>query len=104
MAGSRRRTAWFVATGMVVALVVGFGASRFASSEPDGLEKVAAEQGLDSQERPHALADTTFAGYRTAAAGVVGVLATFSFATAAVWLAAKVRGRARRLDQAATPP
>jgi hypothetical protein len=89
---------------MVVALVVGFGASRFASSEPDGLEKVAAEQGLDAHEQPHPLGDTTFAGYRTAAAGVLGVLATFSFATAAVWLAVKVRGRARRLDQSATPP
>lgn len=114
MVGSRRRTALFMAAGLVVALVLAFGASRFAGSEPDGLEKVAAQEGLDVHERPHALGDTTFAGYGTAMirnkglgtgiAGVVGVLVTFSFTTAAVLLAVKLRGRARRIDHATTPP
>lgn len=111
---SPRHTAWFLAAGLLVALVLAFGVSRFASSDPDGLEKVAADHGIDAEERPHALEDTTFAGYGTAAvrdeglgtgiAGVVGVIATFCVATGAVWLAATVRGRTRQPEHATARP
>ena len=40
---------WFYAVaGLVVLLVAGV-ISRFASSDPDGLERVAADQGIDAQ-------------------------------------------------------
>lgn len=92
-----RRTRWFFAGGLAVALALAFGVSRLASSEPDGLERVAAERALDTAEEPHALADGPFAGYSTrgvedpglatGVAGVVGVLATFAVAGALVRVA-----------------
>lgn len=112
-ARTRRHTAGFLAAGLVVALVLAFGVSRFASSEPDGLSKVAADHGLDAREQPHALDDTTFAGYGTALvhddglatgiAGTLGVIVTFCCTAVAVWLAAKARDKARRPEPAATP-
>ena len=100
-----RRSAWFVAGGLVVALVLAFGASRWASTSPDGLEKVAADQAIDAGERPHALADGPLAGYATKGvddlatatgiAGVVGVAVTFAAAGGLVWLATAA-GRRRR--------
>jgi hypothetical protein len=101
-----------VATGLAVALVLGFGVSRLASSEPDGLERVAADRGLDTAEQPHPLADGPFADYSTrgmedpglatGVAGVVGVLATFAVAGALV-RAATAHRRARGDGAAASP-
>lgn len=103
-----RRTVWFLLGGLAVALVLAFGVSRYASSEPDGLEKVAAEHALDSGEEPHALADGPFADYSTRGvedpglatglAGVVGVFATFAVAGGLVWVASRVSGRAPTSD------
>lgn len=50
-----------VLTAMVVATVV----SQFASSAPDGLERVALDEGLDAQAREHPLASGPFADYAT---------------------------------------
>ena len=60
-----QRTRWFILGGLALALALAFGASRYASSQPDGLEKVAAENGLDSDEKPYALTDGPFADYET---------------------------------------
>jgi hypothetical protein len=98
-----RRTGGFVVAGLIVALVLAFGASRWASSEPDGLEKVAADQSLDAGEAPHAMADSPFADYSTRGvddrglstgiAGIVGVVATFAVAGGLVWVAVRVGNR-----------
>ena len=92
-----RRTAWFVAAGVAVTLVLAFGVSRYASTEPDGLERVAADRALDTGEEPHPLADSPFADYATRGvgdpglatglAGVVGVATCFALAGGLVWLA-----------------
>lgn len=107
-----RRTAWFVAAGLAVALVLAFGVSRWASSEPDGLERVAADQGLDAGEQPHAGSDGPFADYTTrgvedeglgtGVAGVVGVAVTFAAAGGLVWVAGRAGRRAPPVD-GATP-
>jgi hypothetical protein len=96
-----KRTRWFVIGGLAVALVLAFGVSRYASSEPDGLERVAADNGIDTDEADHALADGPFADYAaegvedeglaTGLAGVVGVAATFAVAGGAVWLLTRAR-------------
>lgn len=98
-----RRTGGFVLVGVLVALVLAFGVSRFASSEPDGLEKVAAEHALDAGEQSHALADGPLADYSargvddpdlsTGLAGVIGVLVTFAFTGGLVLVAVRVGQR-----------
>lgn len=77
------RTRTFLALGFLVALLLAGVGSYYASSSPDGLEKVAQDEGIAAQEKPHAAADSPFAGYGTAGvsdgrlsgglAGVVGV-------------------------------
>ena len=76
--------------GLVVALVLAAGVSQFASSDPDGLTKVAAEHGLDAKERNHDLADGPLSDYSAkgvederlsgAVAGVAGVALTLVLA------------------------
>jgi cobalt/nickel transport system permease protein len=85
----RRRAATIgavVATGLAVALVLAFFVSPHASSQPDGLEKVAADNRLDTraQAQPGAgpLAHYSVQGVddpsiSTGVAGVIGVAVTF---------------------------
>lgn len=80
----------FVAVGLAVALALAFLVGPAASSEPDGLERVAIDQGFADREAPHALAGAPTAGYEVdgvdddrlsaALAGVLGVVATFVLA------------------------
>lgn len=73
--------------GLAVSVILAFGVSRFASSKPDGLERVAATHALDTGEREHALADAPLADYATrgiddaglstGTAGVIGVAVCF---------------------------
>ncbi len=78
------RTRTFVVTGLLLALLVAGVGSYYASSHPDGLERVAGETGfLDSAEDPKT-GDSPFADYQTSGvddarlsgglAGVAGVL------------------------------
>jgi len=107
-----RRTASFIVGGLAVALLLAFGVSRYASSEPDGLEKVAADQGLVADERPHPLADGPLAGYATrgvddpgtatGVAGVIGVVVTFTVAGGLVWVVGATSRR--RADREAAGP
>jgi cobalt/nickel transport system permease protein len=104
------RTRWFILGGLVVTLALAFGASRYASSKPDGLEKVAADEGLDSNEKPHALNDSPFADYETrgigdpglgtGVAGGVGVVITFGIAGGVVWGVAHRRRTGRAVTTA----
>ncbi|CAN5654537.1 hypothetical protein BH10ACT1_BH10ACT1_34260 [soil metagenome] len=80
----------FIVAGLVVAFALAFFVSPEASSEPDGLNKVAIDQGFDTAERPHHLAHTPTAGYAvdgvgndrlaTGLAGLMGVTVTFLLA------------------------
>lgn len=59
------RTRTFVLVGLLVALVIaGFG-SYYASSRPDGLNRVAQQHGFSAQEQESATADSPLAGYST---------------------------------------
>jgi cobalt/nickel transport system permease protein len=79
---------WTIGAGLAVALVLAFFVSPYASSSPDGLEKVAADKGLDTGVKDHAAADSPLADYAvkgvdnsrlsTGLAGVLGVVLTFA--------------------------
>jgi len=84
-----------VLVGLLLAVVLAGGASYWASSAPDGLNKVAADQGLDKGAKDHQLDDSPLAAYETdgvgdgrlsgGLAGVVGVAVTFLLVGGLVW-------------------
>jgi hypothetical protein len=83
----RSAGALFIGIGLAVALGLAFFVSPLASSSPDGLERVAADEGFAATADDHALADGPLTDYtvrdvdddRLAAglAGVVGVAICF---------------------------
>ena len=68
----------FLAAGLAIALLLACFVAPHASSEPDGLEKVAADEGFADDAAPHALDDGPTTGLSTGVAGVIGVLVTFA--------------------------
>jgi PDGLE domain len=100
---SRVKLAVFITAGLVVALILAFFVSPEASSEPDGLNKVAIDEGFSDQEDPHHLEDSPLAGYGvegvdddrlgTGLAGVIGVGVTFAVAGGAVFVLRQVQRR-----------
>jgi cobalt/nickel transport system permease protein/cobalt/nickel transport protein len=86
----RRNVLLFIVGGLIVALGLAFFVSPFASSSPDGLNKVAAEEGFSDAEGEHATAEGPLAGYgvegvdddslSTGLAGIIGVAITFGVA------------------------
>ncbi|MEV5972576.1 energy-coupling factor ABC transporter permease [Streptomyces sp. NPDC051921] len=92
--------------GVVTALVLAGFVSFYASASPDGLEKVAADKGIDAKVQPHAAADSPLADYGVkdvsnarlsgGLAGVIGVGATLAVGTGAFWVV-------RRRKTSATP-
>lgn len=90
MTQPRMSVAALVAVGLVVAAALAAFGSPFASSEPDGLERVAIDEGFPGKTEEHALADLPTAGYRvrgvdddrlsTGLAGLLGVTLTFLLA------------------------
>jgi len=82
-----KHTRGVVLVGMLVALFLAGAVSYYANGSPDGLNRVAMDQGLDEAEKNHALADGPLAGYSTKGvdnerlsgglAGVAGVALTF---------------------------
>jgi cobalt/nickel transport system permease protein len=81
-----------IVAGLLVALALAAFASPFASSKPDGLNKVAADHGFDHTARASATDDSPLAGYAVehvdnakvtkGLAGVIGVAVTVVAATA----------------------
>jgi cobalt/nickel transport system permease protein len=83
----RKNLLLFVVGGLIVALGLAFFVSPLASGSPDGLNKVAIDQGFDDTAEEHALDDGPLAGYgvegvqdeglSTGLSGVIGVAITF---------------------------
>jgi cobalt/nickel transport system permease protein len=81
-----------IAAGLLVALALAAFASPFASTEPDGLNKVAADHGFDAAARDSAAAGSPLAGYSVkhvdddkvtkGLAGTIGVVLTLLVAGA----------------------
>lgn len=113
MRAARRRSsiALFVVLGLVVALGFAFFVSPLASSAPDGLERVAIDQGFEGQAATHAMAGGPLADYSVAGvqdsrlstglSGVIGVLLCFVIAGAVVLI---IRALRRRPAAASTDP
>jgi cobalt/nickel transport system permease protein len=92
-ARTSRRTLWI--TGLVTSLVLAGFVSFYASANPDGLEKVAADKGIDKKAEEHASADSPLADYGVkdvenarlsgGLAGVLGVGVTIVAGSAVFW-------------------
>lgn len=103
-----RRLRWFLGVGLVVALVVAGVLSGFAADEPDGLERVAIDEGFDEAAEDHALADSPLADYAvggvederlsTGLAGLAGVAITLVVA-GGLFYGIRVYGKARRAKE-----
>lgn len=80
----------FVIGGILVTMLMAVVVSQFAAPDPDGLERVATDQGFADSAADHALASGVFADYATAGvanqtlslaiAGAVGVAITLALA------------------------
>ena len=103
---SRRAVGAFVAGGIAVAVLLVTVVAPMASSDPDGLERVAIDEGFADNAEEHALDDSPLADYQvggvendrvsTAAAGLVGMAATFVLGAVLVLLARRRRQPAQR--------
>jgi hypothetical protein len=91
--GGRTSVRVLVAIALAVAVGLAAGVAPFASSSPDGLEKVAAEQGFGERAELHAvqeqapIRDYAFPGiederFATGLAGFLGTLLVFGFGSA----------------------
>jgi PDGLE domain len=79
---------------LLLSVLLAGGVSYYASSSPDGLEKVAIDHGIAGQAREHDLAASPLADYGVAGvddarlsvglAGVLGLAATFALASTLV--------------------
>ncbi|WP_425832734.1 energy-coupling factor ABC transporter permease [Streptomyces fractus] len=100
-----RRKVWIV--GLAASLVLAGFVSFYASANPDGLEKVAHDKGIDSKTEKHASSDSPLAGYGVkditdarlsgGLAGIVGVGVTVVAGTGIFWAL-----RRRRTSDAAS--
>jgi len=85
--GDRTYLTFFIVGGLIVALGLAFLVSPYASSSPDGLEKVATDEGFIDSAEDHAVGDSPLADYgvegvgdeklSTGLAGIIGVVITF---------------------------
>ena len=99
----------FLIGGLLLTAGLALFASGFASSSPDGLEKVAGDKGFLQTARNHLFADGPLADYTvrgidnerlsTGVSGLIGVLVTFGLGFA---LFALVRALRTRRDRSGT--
>ncbi|MEU6323295.1 energy-coupling factor ABC transporter permease [Streptomyces sp. NPDC047009] len=93
VAARSHRGMWI--TGLVTSLVLAGFVSFYASANPDGLEKVATDQGISQKAKPHTASDSPLAGYGVkdigdarlsgGLAGVIGVGVTVVAGSAVFW-------------------
>ena len=109
----RRRNLALLAGGLALALLVVFALAPNASAQPDGLERVAEDQGFAdrAQDAPHSLLpDYTIPGVEdetlsTILAGVIGVAVVAAIALLAGWaLRARASRREARDSASIGPP
>lgn len=103
------RRAASVGAGLALVSALAFLVAPLASSEPDGLDRVAIDHGFDDAERPHALEDAPTAGYAlrgvddeglsTGLAGVIGVSITFVVSGGVLAWSRRAAGRRRSVEQ-----
>ena len=101
------RKNWWVA-GLLLALAVAV-LSPLASPHPDGLERVAEDQGFSDHAKDspvHVIADYLFPGIQderlaTVVAGLLGTVIVFGFAYGVAWIARHRRNRSH--DRPAPP-
>ncbi|RFU82778.1 cobalt ABC transporter permease, partial [Streptomyces triticagri] len=103
-AAARRPTRRLWAAGLVSALVLAGFVSFYASADPDGLEKVASDQGIDKEAEEHAAKDSPLADYGIkdmtdarlsgGLAGAIGVGATLAVGSGAFYVITRRRRRA----------
>ncbi|MFJ7769094.1 energy-coupling factor ABC transporter permease [Streptomyces sp. NPDC097107] len=99
-AARSHRKLWI--TGLVTSLVLAGFVSFYASADPDGLEKVAADEGIDEKTEEHANAGSPLADYgveditdarvSSGLAGVIGVGVTVVAGSAVFWSVRRRRG------------
>ncbi|MDG4860831.1 PDGLE domain-containing protein, partial [Streptomyces sp. T-3] len=97
--GRSPRKVWI--TGLVASLILAGFVSFYASASPDGLEKVAADKGIDKKVEDHAAKDSPLADYGVkdvtdarlsgGLAGVIGVGVTVAVGTGVFWVVRKRR-------------
>jgi PDGLE domain len=103
----------FLAAGLLVAVGLALVVSGFASSSPDGLEKVAGDKGFLQTARDHLVADGPLAGYAvkgidnqrlsTGVSGLIGVLVTFGLGIALFALVRALRSGRDRSEPTRAP-
>lgn len=94
----------FVLLGLAAAVTLVILVAPYADANPDGLEKVAADHGIDAGSQDQALANGPLADYgvdgvgnrylSTSIAGVLGVTVTFAMGAASVYAVRRARRRA----------
>jgi hypothetical protein len=104
----RPSTRALVVVGIVVSLLLAGVLSWYASSSPDGLERVAEDQGFSQTGGDHAAADSPFADYGTKGvgderlsgglAGVIGVAVTAVVMGGLVLVLRRCSGQSRPTD------
>ncbi len=102
---TRVSTRAFAIGGVLVALLFAVVVSQFAAGDPDGLQRVAEDQGFAAQGEDHALDSGIFAGYATAGvdnetlslavAGTAGTLLTLAVGAGLLLALRERRPRAR---------
>lgn len=102
----------FIAAGLLIGLALAMLVSPFASSSPDGLEKVAAGEGFVDAAQDHDLAEGPLADYGvegvddekvgTALAGLIGTMITFGIALGLFGLVRVLGQRSGRAPATAT--
>ncbi|MFJ2305965.1 energy-coupling factor ABC transporter permease [Streptomyces sp. NPDC087787] len=105
-AARSHRKVWI--TGLVTSLVLAGFVSFYASANPDGLEKIAHDQGIDKKEEAHASAGSPLADYGVrdiadarlsgGLAGVIGVGATVVAGSTVFWVVRRRRTAAEPSD------
>lgn len=99
-AASKVATKWVLLGAFVVALILAGFVSFYAASTPDGLNRVALDEGFSDTETEHGLADGPLAGYASKgvdnerlAGGLAGVAGVVTVLVLAGGLAFAVRRR-----------
>ena len=104
----------FVAVGLALAVALAFLVAPEASSEPDGLEKVAIDEGFVDGAEDHDLAGSPTADYgvegvddarlSTGLAGALGIGVTFAVTGGLFWLVRRSRRAPAAPEQALPEP